>query len=62
MLEVGNGGMTYQEYRAHFSIWALMKVSFDLFYFLTGLKFWCILDFFFFYYLIYMHDFIVNSN
>ncbi|KAF2319261.1 hypothetical protein GH714_014295 [Hevea brasiliensis] len=26
MLEVGNGGMTHQEYRAHFSIWALMKV------------------------------------
>lgn len=26
MLEVGNGGMTYQEYRSHFSIWALMKV------------------------------------
>jgi len=26
MLEVGNGGMTYQEYRAHFSIWALAKV------------------------------------
>ncbi|XP_068328745.1 alpha-galactosidase 3-like isoform X2 [Pyrus communis] len=25
MLEVGNGGMTYKEYRAHFSIWALMK-------------------------------------
>ncbi|CAI9767576.1 unnamed protein product [Fraxinus pennsylvanica] len=25
MLEVGNGGMTYTEYRAHFSIWALMK-------------------------------------
>ncbi|XP_010525385.1 PREDICTED: alpha-galactosidase 3 [Tarenaya hassleriana] len=25
MLEVGNGGMTYQEYRGHFSIWALMK-------------------------------------
>lgn len=25
MLEVGNGGMTYQEYRAHFSIWAVMK-------------------------------------
>ncbi|KAL2558284.1 Alpha-galactosidase 3 [Forsythia ovata] len=25
MLEVGNGGMTYQEYRTHFSIWALMK-------------------------------------
>ncbi|XP_037475779.1 alpha-galactosidase 3-like isoform X2 [Triticum dicoccoides] len=25
MLEVGNGGMTFAEYRAHFSIWALMK-------------------------------------
>ncbi|CAH9139691.1 unnamed protein product [Cuscuta epithymum] len=25
MLEVGNGGMNYDEYRAHFSIWALMK-------------------------------------
>ncbi|KAK4769207.1 hypothetical protein SAY86_027357 [Trapa natans] len=25
MLEVGNGGMTYQEYRSHFSIWALVK-------------------------------------
>ncbi|XP_048231588.1 alpha-galactosidase 3-like isoform X2 [Ricinus communis] len=25
MLEVGNGGMTYQECRTHFSIWALMK-------------------------------------
>lgn len=25
MLEVGNGGMTQDEYRAHFSIWALMK-------------------------------------
>uniref|UniRef100_A0ACD5YZK8 Uncharacterized protein n=1 Tax=Avena sativa TaxID=4498 RepID=A0ACD5YZK8_AVESA len=25
MLEVGNGGMTLSEYRAHFSIWALMK-------------------------------------
>ncbi|KAK8651467.1 hypothetical protein V6N13_141068 [Hibiscus sabdariffa] len=25
MLEVGNGGMTYEEYRSHFSIWALMK-------------------------------------
>lgn len=25
MLEVGNGGMNYEEYRAHFSIWALMK-------------------------------------
>ncbi|RDY07029.1 Alpha-galactosidase 3 [Mucuna pruriens] len=25
MLEVGNGGMTYQEYRSHFSIWALAK-------------------------------------
>ncbi|CAF2057638.1 unnamed protein product [Brassica oleracea var. botrytis] len=26
MLEVGNGWMTYEEYRGHFSIWALMKV------------------------------------
>ncbi|EXC02507.1 hypothetical protein L484_004288 [Morus notabilis] len=25
MLEVGNGGMTIEEYRAHFSIWALSK-------------------------------------
>eukprot|EP00262_Sarcandra_glabra_P005383 TRINITY_DN1690_c0_g1_i1.p1 TRINITY_DN1690_c0_g1~~TRINITY_DN1690_c0_g1_i1.p1 ORF type:complete len:428 (+),score=62.57 TRINITY_DN1690_c0_g1_i1:79-1362(+) len=25
MLEIGNGGMTYQEYRGHFSIWSLMK-------------------------------------
>ncbi|PIA35324.1 hypothetical protein AQUCO_03500014v1 [Aquilegia coerulea] len=25
MLEVGNGGMSYQEYRSHFSIWALAK-------------------------------------
>ncbi|EPS71460.1 glycosyl hydrolase family-like protein, partial [Genlisea aurea] len=25
MLEVGNGGMAYQEYKSHFSIWALMK-------------------------------------
>uniref|UniRef100_A0A803R1E4 Alpha-galactosidase n=1 Tax=Cannabis sativa TaxID=3483 RepID=A0A803R1E4_CANSA len=25
MLEVGNGGMTTEEYRAHFSIWALVK-------------------------------------
>lgn len=33
MLEVGNGGMTYQEYRAHFSIWALMKVFFFSFFF-----------------------------
>lgn len=59
MLEVGNGGMTYQEYRAHFSIWALMKVSFDLFHFLTGLKLSCILDFI--YLFMYMHEFIVNS-
>jgi len=28
MLEVGNGGMTLAEYHSHFSIWALMKVSF----------------------------------
>lgn len=26
MLEVGNGGMTKEEYRSHFSIWALAKV------------------------------------
>ncbi|CAN0913163.1 Alpha-galactosidase 3 [Linum grandiflorum] len=26
MLEVGNGGMDYHEYRSHFSIWALMKI------------------------------------
>ncbi|MCO5571896.1 hypothetical protein L7F22_025644 [Adiantum nelumboides] len=25
MLEVGNGGMSVEEYRSHFSIWALMK-------------------------------------
>ncbi|KAH9290100.1 hypothetical protein KI387_034217, partial [Taxus chinensis] len=25
MLEVGNGGMTLEEYRSHFSIWALIK-------------------------------------
>ncbi|KAJ8537201.1 hypothetical protein K7X08_035602 [Anisodus acutangulus] len=25
MLEVGNGGMNYDEYKGHFSIWALMK-------------------------------------
>ncbi|KAL7582286.1 alpha-galactosidase 3 [Lactuca sativa] len=25
VLEVGNGGMSYLEYRSHFSIWALMK-------------------------------------
>ncbi|KAM0949845.1 putative alpha-galactosidase [Dioscorea sansibarensis] len=25
MLEVGNGGMTTEEYRAHFSLWALVK-------------------------------------
>src|SRR5689334_4381635 len=24
MLEVGNGGMTANEYRAHFSLWAMM--------------------------------------
>ena len=24
MLEVGNGGMTRDEYRAHFSLWAMM--------------------------------------
>ena len=30
MLEVGNGGMTKEEYQSHFSIWALAKVSFKL--------------------------------
>ncbi|CAL9109104.1 unnamed protein product [Musa textilis] len=30
MHEVGNGGMTTEEYRAHFSIWALMKVPKEL--------------------------------
>ncbi|ERN03361.1 hypothetical protein AMTR_s00003p00246680 [Amborella trichopoda] len=25
MLEVGNGGMSIEEYRSHFSIWAIMK-------------------------------------
>lgn len=25
MLEVGNGGMTFQEYRSHFSFWAALK-------------------------------------
>lgn len=29
MLEVGNGGMTTEEYRAHFSIWALAKVTWN---------------------------------
>jgi hypothetical protein len=28
MLEVGNGSMTLAEYRSHFSIWVVMKVSF----------------------------------
>lgn len=25
MLEVGNGGMTHEEYKTHFALWALMK-------------------------------------
>lgn len=25
MLEIGNGGMTYEEYKTHFSLWCLMK-------------------------------------
>ena len=25
MLEVGNGGMTLDEYQAHFALWALLK-------------------------------------
>lgn len=29
MLEVGNGGMSIEEYRSHFSIWALMKVIYQ---------------------------------
>nr|CAB3452998.1 unnamed protein product [Digitaria exilis] len=32
MLEVGNGGMTTEEYRSHFSIWALVKLCFILFF------------------------------
>jgi len=24
MLEVGNGGMTFDEYKAHFSLWAML--------------------------------------
>lgn len=32
MLEVGNGGMSFGEYRSHFSIWALAKVSSDYYY------------------------------
>lgn len=30
MLEVGNGGMSLEEYQSHFSIWAIMKVSPEL--------------------------------
>ena len=26
MLEVGNGGMTTDEYKTHFSLWCIMKV------------------------------------
>ncbi|KAK7413001.1 hypothetical protein VNO78_04810 [Psophocarpus tetragonolobus] len=29
MLEVGNGGMTTEEYRAHFIIWSLAKTSLE---------------------------------
>lgn len=29
MLEVGNGGMAKEEYRSHFSIWALVKVMYQ---------------------------------
>jgi len=35
MLEVGNGGMTTEEYRAHFSIWALAKVHEIIFIYLS---------------------------
>jgi alpha-galactosidase len=27
MLEVGNGGMTYDEYVVHLSLWAIAKVT-----------------------------------
>ena len=27
MLEVGNGGMSTDEYKTHFSLWCLMKVQ-----------------------------------
>lgn len=37
MLEVGNGGMTEEEYRAHFSIWALAKVHAFTYYYLNVL-------------------------
>ena len=50
MLEVGNGGMTLEEYRAHFSIWALMKVMsllFLIFCFLFLQNSQIIYDFFF---------------
>lgn len=25
MLEVGNGGMTFEEYKSHFSLWSITK-------------------------------------
>jgi len=25
MLEVGNGGMTFDDYKSHFSLWSLVK-------------------------------------
>lgn len=30
MLEVGNGGMTSDEYIVHFSIWAISKVGYEI--------------------------------
>ena len=50
MLEVGNGGMTFEEYRGHFSIWALMKVMsllflISYFLFLQPFSFKCPKDF-----------------
>ncbi|WMV33711.1 hypothetical protein MTR67_027096 [Solanum verrucosum] len=33
MLEVGNGGMNYHEYKGHFSIWALMKATHNYIFF-----------------------------
>lgn len=30
MLEVGNGGMTYNEYLAHFTLWAVLKAPLQI--------------------------------
>lgn len=39
MLEVGNGGMNYHEYKGHFSIWALMKATLNYFFLNSSLVF-----------------------